>query len=125
MAIHIGLMGGGNISETHARAARAIPGVTIAAVYGTNASKVEKLCHTYGGNPIRTECVPAAPPHGLRRHRQVLRACTRHRGIAAARRGLHVLTEKPIDISKQRAEELIEGNPASRREAGSDFSGSM
>jgi UDP-N-acetyl-2-amino-2-deoxyglucuronate dehydrogenase len=29
-------------------------------------------------------------------------------GIAAAERGLHVLTEKPIDISTKRADELIE-----------------
>ncbi len=29
-------------------------------------------------------------------------------GIAAARRGLHVLTEKPIDISTRRADDLIE-----------------
>ena len=28
-------------------------------------------------------------------------------GVAAAKRGLHVLTEKPIDISTQRADELI------------------
>jgi len=37
MTIRIGLIGGGNISETHARAARAISGVEIAAVHGTNA----------------------------------------------------------------------------------------
>ncbi len=40
MTIHIGLIGGGNISQTHARAALAIPGVDIAAIYGTNAEKV-------------------------------------------------------------------------------------
>ncbi len=39
MTIHIGLIGGGNISQTHARAARAITGVEIAAVYGTNAKQ--------------------------------------------------------------------------------------
>ena len=33
---NIGLIGGGNISETHARAALAIPDVAIAAIYGTN-----------------------------------------------------------------------------------------
>jgi len=107
MAIHIGLMGGGNISETHARAARAIPGVTIAAVYGTNASKVGKLCQTYGGTPYQDldaflrhrpmDFVAIGSPSGLHATQ----------GIAAARRGLHVLTEKPIDISKKRAEELI------------------
>ena len=49
MTIHIGLIGGGNISDTHARAAREIPGVEITAVYGTNARKVALLCQQYGG----------------------------------------------------------------------------
>jgi predicted dehydrogenase len=35
MTIHAGLIGGGNISATHARAANAIPGVSVAAVYGS------------------------------------------------------------------------------------------
>jgi hypothetical protein len=36
MTIHVGLIGGGNISGAHARAAHETPGVSIAAVYGTN-----------------------------------------------------------------------------------------
>ena len=44
MTIHVGLIGGGNISETHARAAGGISGVKIAAVYGTNREKVARLC---------------------------------------------------------------------------------
>ncbi|PYU78089.1 MAG: oxidoreductase, partial [Acidobacteria bacterium] len=39
MTFHIGLIGGGNITETHARAARALPGVEISAIHGTNAEK--------------------------------------------------------------------------------------
>ncbi len=108
MAIHIGIVGGGNISRTHARAARAIPGVAIAAAYGTNVDKVARLCQTYGGTPYQDldtflkhrpmDLVVIGSPSGLH---------ATH-GIAAARRGLHVLTEKPIDASKQRAEQLIE-----------------
>ena len=113
MTIHIGLIGGGNISETHARAAKAIPGVTLAAMYGTNTSKVEQLCRTYGGTPHRDldafvrhrpmDFVAIGSPSGLH---------ATH-GIAAARRGLHVLTEKPIDISKERADQLIEATQQS------------
>src|SRR5438067_1043653 len=51
MTFHIGLIGGGNISETHARAARAISGVEVAAVYGTNSEKARKLCVEHGGSP--------------------------------------------------------------------------
>jgi UDP-N-acetyl-2-amino-2-deoxyglucuronate dehydrogenase len=108
MTIHVGLIGGGNISQTHARAARAIPGVTISAIYGTNAEKVRRLCHEHGGEPYQDfeafldhrpmDFVAIGSPSGLH---------ATH-GIAAARRGLHVLTEKPIDISSKRADELIE-----------------
>ena len=51
MKIRIGIVGGGNISETHARAARAIPGVEIAAICGNNKEKVERLAREYGGVP--------------------------------------------------------------------------
>ncbi len=108
MAIHIGLIGGGNITSTHARVARAIPGVEITAIYGTNANKVTALCRDYGGKPYQDfdaflahrpmDLVAIGSPSGLH---------ATH-GIAAAQRGLHVLTEKPIEISTKRADALIE-----------------
>ena len=45
----VGILGGGNISDTHARAALGIPGVEIAAVYGPNREKTAKLAQLYGG----------------------------------------------------------------------------
>ena len=108
MTIHIGLIGGGNISQTHARAARAIDGVEIAAIYGTNAKKVAALCRECGAKPYHDfdaflahrpmDMVAIGSPSGLHAAQ----------GIAAAQRGLHVLTEKPIDISTERADALIE-----------------
>jgi predicted dehydrogenase len=108
MAIHIGLIGGGNITDTHARAARAIPGVEIAAIYGTNPEKLATLCREYGGKQYRDfdaflahrpmNLVAIGSPSGLH---------ATH-GIAAAQRGLHVLTEKPIDVNTRRADALIE-----------------
>lgn len=108
MTIRIGLIGGGNITETHARAAGAIPGVAIAAVYGTNSTKVQRLCREHGGTPYEDfgaflahrpmNLVILGSPSGLHATQ----------GIAAAMQGLHVLTEKPIDISTNRADELIE-----------------
>jgi UDP-N-acetyl-2-amino-2-deoxyglucuronate dehydrogenase len=108
MTIHIGLIGGGNISETHARAARAIPGVEIAAIHGINAEKIARLCREYGGVPYQDldaflkhrpmDLVIIGSPSGLHAEQ----------GVAAARRGLHVLTEKPIEISTARADALIE-----------------
>lgn len=108
MTFHVGLIGGGNISETHARAVRSIPGVKIAAVHGTNSEKVQRLCHEYGGTPYGDfaaflahrpmNLVIIGSPSGLHATQ----------GIAAAKQGLHVLTEKPVDISTSRADELIE-----------------
>ena len=108
MTIHIGLIGGGNITETHARAARAIPGVEIAAIYGTNVNKVAALCGEYGGKPYQDfdsflahrpmTLVAIGSPSGLH---------ATH-GIAAAEHGLHVLTEKPLEITTKRADALIE-----------------
>jgi UDP-N-acetyl-2-amino-2-deoxyglucuronate dehydrogenase len=107
MTTHIGLIGGGNISETHARAARAIPGVEIAAVFGTNAEKIGRLCREYGGKPFSNfdeflvyrpmQLVAIGSPSGLHAEQ----------GITAARQGLHVLTEKPIDITIEQADALI------------------
>src|ERR1700688_3048977 len=108
MTIQIGLIGGGNITETHARAIHAIPGAQIAAIYGTNAEKVARLCREHGGNPFQNfdaflshrpmQAVILGSPSG--QHAE--------QGIAAAQRGLHILTEKPIDISTRRADALID-----------------
>lgn len=107
MPRHVGLIGGGNISETHARAALAIPDVAIAAIYGTNMQNIERLARDNGGKPFvdynaflahrPMDLVMIGSPSGL--HAQ--------QGIDAAHRGIHVLTEKPIDITAARADELI------------------
>jgi UDP-N-acetyl-2-amino-2-deoxyglucuronate dehydrogenase len=107
MTIHIGLTGGGNISETHARAARAIPGVAVTAVYGVNSEKVARLAREFNAQPFHDlnaflshrplDLVMLGSPSGLHATE----------GIAAAQRGLHVLTEKPIEISTARADAII------------------
>ena len=105
--VQIGIVGGGNISETHIRAAREIDGVEIAAIYGRNRKKCERLCELYGGalyHDFETflkhrgmDMVAIGSPSGLHAEQ----------GIAAARHGLHVLVEKPIDITSARADALI------------------
>jgi predicted dehydrogenase len=121
MTTHIGLIGGGNITETHARAARAIPGVKISAIHGTNAEKIARLCREHGGTPYQNlgaflkhrpmELVIIGSPSGLHAAQ----------GIAAARHGLHVLTEKPIEISIARADALIEAAKQSKVQLGVIF----
>ncbi len=125
MTIHVGLIGGGNISETHARAARAVPGVNIAAIYGTNAEKIDRLCREHGGKPYRDfeaflahrpmDLVMIGSPSGLHATQ----------GIAAAQRGLHVLTEKPIDVTTKGADALIEAAKQSKVKLGVIFQDRM
>ena len=40
--MRVGIIGGGGISETHARAVQAIDGLTIEAVYGANAGRAAR-----------------------------------------------------------------------------------
>jgi predicted dehydrogenase len=106
--ISIGLIGGGNITDTHARAVRAVPGGSVAAIYGTNTGKVRRLAGEHGGQAYQDldaflahrpmDMVIIGSPSGVHADH----------GIAAVRRGLHVLVEKPIDISTSRAGTLIE-----------------
>ena len=86
MTIRLGLIGGGNISETHARAAMAIPGVEVSAIYGSNSAKVARLCGECGATAYADferflghkpmEFVAIGSPSGLHAEQ----------GIAAARR---------------------------------------
>jgi predicted dehydrogenase len=107
MTTHIGLIGSGNITQTHARAARAIPGVQISAIHGTNSQAVVRLATEHRAKPYTDfaaffahkplDLVIIGTPSGLHAEQ----------GIAAAQHGLHVLTEKPIDITTKKADALI------------------
>jgi len=107
MTMRVGLIGGGNITGTHARAARAIPGVEVVAICGDSIEKVERLSKEHGAKAYHDldaflahrpmEMVIIGSPSGL--HAQ--------QGSAAARQGLHVLMEKPIDATTARADALI------------------
>jgi UDP-N-acetyl-2-amino-2-deoxyglucuronate dehydrogenase len=105
--VKIGLIGAGNISRTHADAVAAIDGATVVAVCGRTREKADVLAARCGAaayddldrflghRPM--DMVIIGSPSGLHAEQ----------GIAAAQRGLHVLTEKPIDISTARADRLI------------------
>ena len=104
---HIGIIGGGGISDTHARAATEIDNVATSAFVGANKDKVELLSKKYGGaayvdfesflNHKPLDAVMIGSPSGL--HAQ--------QGIECARRGIHVLVEKPIDVTVNKADALI------------------
>jgi len=108
MSVSIGILGGGNISLTHARAALEIDGIRVTAVQGQNAENASKIAELAGGSFYQDlnsflehrpmEIVLIGSPSGLHAEH----------GIAAARHGFHVLVEKPIDITTAKADALIE-----------------
>ena len=105
--VNIGLIGAGNISDTHARAAGEIPNVAVAAVYGPTWERAQRLAARHGAAAYDTldgllshrplDIVAIGSPSGLHAEQ----------GIAAATRGLHVLIEKPIDVTTARTDALI------------------
>jgi predicted dehydrogenase len=118
--VRIGLIGGGGISATHARAASACPGVTIVAVQGPNREKVAALAREHGGVPCETldaffavpmDMVAIGSPSGL------------HAGqaIAAIQRGIHVLVEKPLDVTTAKIDAVIAEADRHRVKAGVFF----
>ena len=118
--MRVGIVGGGNISDTHARAAASIPGVEVVAVHGANRERTARLAAAHGAvlyddydrfleHPL--DLVVIGSPSG--RHAE--------QGIAAARRGRHVLVEKPIDISTERADLLIAAADAAHVKLGVIF----
>lgn len=107
MTIRVGILGAGNISETHARAAAAIQGVEVVAVHGGNLERATRLASAYGAvvypeldrfleHPM--DLVAIGSPSGLHADQ----------GVRAAGRGLHVLVEKPLDVTPSAADRLIE-----------------
>ena len=105
--MNVGVIGAGNISGTHARAAVAA-GLRIAGVYGENQEKTRQLADRHGASAFTTldallahqplDLVMIGSPSG--RHAE--------HAIAAARTGRHVLVEKPLDISTARVDRLVE-----------------
>src|ERR1044072_9768936 len=100
--ISIGLIGAGNISDTHARAAAAIPGVAIAAVVAPTLEHAQRLAVRHGAAAYDTldgllahrplDIVIIGSPSGLHAAQ----------GIAAGERGLHTLVEEPLDVTTAR-----------------------
>jgi UDP-N-acetyl-2-amino-2-deoxyglucuronate dehydrogenase len=104
---NVGLIGAGNISDTHARAAVAA-GLKVVAVCGDNTDKVQQLAARHDAIAFDTldaflncpnlELVMIGSPSG--RHAE--------QAAAAVRSGRHVLVEKPLDISTDRIDALLE-----------------
>jgi predicted dehydrogenase len=106
VALSAGFVGCGNITDTHARAAREA-GLGIAAFFGRDPAKAEAMAARHGGSAFgRYEDFLAHRPMDL----VVIGSPSgahAEQGIAAAERGLHVLVEKPIDVTVARGAALV------------------
>jgi predicted dehydrogenase len=104
--VRVAILGGGNISATHARAAEAA-GLSVAAVAGENQAKVHALATRHGAaafasldellRSVSVDIVMIGSPSG----------CHAAQAMTAVRAGRHVLVEKPLDISTSRIDELL------------------
>ena len=104
---HVGILGAGNISDTHVRAVRSLPGVEVSAVYSPTLANARRLADSAGAaayddlsrffahTPL--DIVSIGSPSGLHAEQ----------AIAAIECGLHVLIEKPLDISAARVNAVI------------------
>jgi predicted dehydrogenase len=105
--LHAGILGGGNISDTHARAAAGVAAVRVSAVCGQNAERAAQLAARAGAAAYADldrfldhqpmDFVAIGSPSGLHAEH----------AIAAISRGLHVIVEKPLDISTARIDGVI------------------
>jgi UDP-N-acetyl-2-amino-2-deoxyglucuronate dehydrogenase len=108
VTIRIGLIGAGNISDTHARALRTMPGAEIVAIFTPVRERANQFAARHGGAAFDSlermlahrplDMVVVGTPSGLHAEH----------GIAAAAHGLHVLVEKPMDVTTARADALIQ-----------------
>jgi predicted dehydrogenase len=104
--VRIGIIGAGGISGTHVRAAQGIEGVEVVAVYGANRDKTAALALEAGATAYGDferflshpmDIVAIGSPSGLHAEQ----------GIAAVRRGLHVLVEKPVDVTVAKVDAFL------------------
>ena len=104
--MRVGIIGGGGISATHVRAAQGIAGVEVVAVYGYNREKTAALAREAGATAYddldrflahAMDMVAIGSPSGLHAEQ----------AIAAVRRGLHALVEKPLDVTTARIDALV------------------
>ncbi len=105
---NFGIIGCGMISQFHARAISEIEGSKLVACYNRTAPKAERLSAEFGGT-VYTDLEQFLGHPGL----EVVTICTPSGAhaepcVAAARAGKHVIVEKPLDVTLQRCDQMIQ-----------------
>lgn len=106
--IGFGIVGCGMIGKVQAEAIASIPGARLLAVCARDEKRVAEFAAKFGATGY-TDYGRFLDHPGLR----IVNICTPNgahaeQGVAAARAGIHVLVEKPIDATLEKADALIE-----------------
>lgn len=104
----IGLIGCGMVAPAHAKSVKEIANARLAGVFALERDQAEAFAEEYGAEQVFDDVDALVKDPSV----DVVVICTptgTHLDLArqAARAGKHVLTEKPIEVNLQRADELI------------------
>jgi UDP-N-acetyl-2-amino-2-deoxyglucuronate dehydrogenase len=105
--IGFGIIGAGNISTIHAQAIRAIPRARLRAFHSQSQARLERIAQQYDA-----DWEPDLERFLQRSDIQVVNICTpsgthAEIGMRAAAAGKHLIVEKPIDVTLEKAQQLI------------------
>lgn len=106
--VKFGIIGAGVISKSHAMGISGVPGAEIGAICDIVPEKAKTLAAAYGVEKIYTnhhdlladpeiDAVCVCVPSGL--HGQIV--------MDAARAGKHILCEKPVEVTKEKIDEMV------------------
>jgi len=118
---NFGIIGAGLIADFHARAIGDIPNAKLVGICDVVAPKAEKLARTYSCRTFKDyeemvqsddiDIVTIATPSGL--HMEP--------ALAAAQNGKHVICEKPLEITLERIDNMIEAHKKAGTRLGGIF----
>jgi len=118
---NIGIIGAGLIADFHAKAIQSLPNARLIGICGTNMQKVQNLSARYDCKAFKNEqelfeygkpdIVTITTPSGA--HMEP--------AIEAARHGIHVLCEKPLDVTAERIGKMISAHEKAGTKLGGIF----
>ena len=119
--IRFAIVGTGNIANFHAQAIQSVEDAQLIAVHSRREEPGQQFAHKYNAEFVGDydallaradiDAICLTTPSG--KHTQL--------GVAAARAGKHVLTEKPLDITPARIDELVQACAANDVRLGGIF----
>jgi len=105
---NFGIVGAGSIADFHAKAIESLGNATLSGICGTNPAKVKALAEKYSCKIFKSpdemmkfgsiDIISIATPSGA--HLEP--------SIEAAKNGKHVICEKPLEVTLERIDEMIE-----------------